>query len=88
MSFILPGIAGVLLCFSTYCLLKAWLKFGEPYSSLREKMEDVREQLRTEVESGKYSREELSGVVTKFNETARFLRILGESRRGRNESRS
>ena len=75
MSSILFGVAGIFFCFSMYYLLKTRLKFGEPYNSLREKMGDVREQLRTEVESGECSREELSGVVARFNETARSLRM-------------
>lgn len=83
LSIILYVVAGGFFCFGIYSLLRAWLKFGEPYSSLRRNMEEVRKILVEGVKSRKYSEEETSRLVESFDRNARSLRIpkFGEDSR-------
>ncbi len=69
------GVAAFFFCWTCFFVLKVIFKFGEPYNTLREKMEELRVRLSIEAKSGRYDRKSFPSVITSFNEVAKKLRI-------------
>jgi len=64
-----------------YFLRRAILKVGEPYDTMRKKMEEIRCTLDAEVRSGEYSEERLSSTIAHFDGVAKRLRMPEFSRK-------
>lgn len=69
------GVAAFFFSWACFFILKATFKFGEPYSTLREEMEQIRGKLGAEIKAGKYTEERLSSTIASFNREAKRLRM-------------